>query len=1194
MDTGKIRSFAVAARERLIAGVDERLDALGFAADGSVPEGNRPVKVEGGVKFRGAVLPDPSFFGKWTRLESEIRHHDQHRRADQKTGREMVRDAAAYTWFNRLCAIRILEKRGFVPPVLAYAGSTDARTPALVAAMRAGEPQNHLSSDARARLDRIRFDDAKTTEQFAILVTAFCRANRVLHACFGSVLDYTDLLLPRDVLAPGGFVDALNDPDVISDDDWRRDELVGWLYQHYVSNRKQEVFDSFKAGKKAEAEDIPAATEIFTPNWIVKYMVENSLGRLAVENGLGGDFVTDWRYLVREGDGAAAPSLRVDSPEGLTFADLACGSGHILLEGFRLLMKVYAEAGYSRRQAIGRIFSENLLGIDLDPRARQLSQFALLLAAMDADPSFADAHVLPRVLDMEGTLGEGEYSRAEMGEVLSVQEDAVLDELCGAFALLAEAHNLGSLMKFGISERTRGVLAARVGELERAAAPEGLFSLSAKYLPSFRLILALTAHYAAITMNPPYMGAGNMNERLKKYLETNYKDGKNDLMTAFMMVADEHVQEGGRWAMINLPSWMFISSFENLRRNLVEKEQIASLVHNGRGVFGSDFGSVTFVIEKTKPCRKGLYRRLFKEHVQVRSPEAIHQLYLDPSYGRYEADQRSFAKIPGSPVAYWVGEKMIKAFEGDLINDGAYTVNGFTTGKNELFLRLWFEVSINKIGFTIPSLEAAKSSKLKWFPYNKGGEYRKWYGNNDFVVNWYNDGKDIKEFGHLVPRSLKFQFKEAVSWSKISAGLPAFRIKSTGTMFDVAGLSLISKGQINNVLYLSLLNSVVAQRCLEFLSPTMNFETGHVAAIPFRIQDSSQIEKNVADLIALSRADWDEHETSWDFKVNPLVANGRGRTVEAAYRELAETWRARTQRMKDLEEENNRLFIDAYGLQDELSPKVPLNRISLTCNPWYRYGVKEEENGKSCRVDSSAALEARLRTDTVKELVSYAVGCLMGRYSLEVAKEVASDKCLVAREGVVTNHYPLATSHYPLATILPVMAGETAFSDNAPDRVKEFIKAAFGEAHLTDNLNFIEAALGTSLEAYLAKDFWNDHKRTYRNRPIYWLFRSKKGAFQALAYLHRMDAYTASKVRNGYLLPHIEFLRGRIAAESARGAELTAAERTRLKKMQQALAECLEYDGRLHVVADRMQAIDLDDGVVVNYAKFGDVLARIK
>ena len=367
MDTTSIRNFAVAARERLIAGVDERLNMLGFDADGNIPEENRPVRIEGGAKFRGEVLSDTSFFEKWTKLASDVRHR----------GRKEVRDAVAYTWFNRFCAIRIMAKRGFISPVLEYVGNKDARTPAIVASMRAGEQQK-LFPDERGRLDRIRFDDTKTTEQFAILVMAFCRNNDVIRKCFGRPVDYTDLLLPYDILSPGGFVDALNDPETITDEDYQKDELIGWLYQYYISARKQEVFDSFKDGKKAEAEDIPAATEIFTPNWIVKYMVENSLGRLAIENGLGGDFTAGWKYLVREDENLDDSYLRIDSPEDISFADVACGSGHILLEGFRHLLEIYDEAGYSRRQAVECIFSKNLLGIDLDARARQLSQFPKL------------------------------------------------------------------------------------------------------------------------------------------------------------------------------------------------------------------------------------------------------------------------------------------------------------------------------------------------------------------------------------------------------------------------------------------------------------------------------------------------------------------------------------------------------------------------------------------------------------------------------------------------------------------------------------------------------------------------------------------------------------------------------------------------------------------------------------------------
>ena len=608
MDTTSIRNFAVTARERLIAGVDERLNMLGFDADGNVSEENRPVRIEGGAKFRGEVLSDTSFFDKWTKLASDVRHR----------GRKEVRDAVAYTWFNRFCAIRIMAKRGFISPVLEYVGNKDARTPAIVASMRAGEQQK-LFPDERGRLDRIRFDDTKTTEQFAILVMAFCRNNDVIRKCFGRPVDYTDLLLPYDILSPGGFVDALNDPETITDEDYQKDELIGWLYQYYISARKQEVFDSFKDGKKAEAEDIPAATEIFTPNWIVKYMVENSLGRLAIENGLGGDFTAGWKYLVREDENLDDSYLRIDSPEDISFADVACGSGHILLEGFRHLLEIYDEAGYSRRQAVECIFSKNLLGIDLDARARQLSQFALLMAAMSIDRSFGDAKVMPRVLDMEDTLEEGTYSRAEIAELLSVQDDSVLNELCEAFALLTQAHNLGSIMKFDVSERTRGILSVKVGELEKVAednaASDELFDLASKYLPSLRLILALTARYSALAMNPPYMGSGNMNVALSDYVKDEYPNAKADLFSVFMEVATARCMKGGRVGMITMQSWMFLSSFEALRRKLLEEKTILSMAHLGAHAFDSIGGEVTqtttFILANEHlPGYEGTYFRL--------------------------------------------------------------------------------------------------------------------------------------------------------------------------------------------------------------------------------------------------------------------------------------------------------------------------------------------------------------------------------------------------------------------------------------------------------------------------------------------------------------------------------------------------------------------------------------------------------
>lgn len=578
---------------------------------------------------------------------------------------------------------------------------------------------------------------------------------------------------------------------------------------------------------------------------------------------------------------------------------------------------------------------------------------------------------------------------------------------------------------------------------------------------------------------------------------------------------------------------------------------------------------------------------------------------------RFRASAENFAKIPGSPIAYWVGEKMIKAFEERKLNMVARAAIGIITGKNDWYVRRWSEVSNNDFAHMGLSRDKAAGSSFKWFPYAKGGEFRRWYGNFDYVVNWENDGERMRTtltadgkrtLGHNF--NLDRIFNLGVSWTVISIGEPSFRIVPLGFLFDAAAGICQSKGCVSNEIILAFLNTPVASCALECINPTINLHPGYLDALPFKcVEGTGQI---VEELISLSRSDWDEYETSWDFKANPLVREAMDEAQSTVDRELTTTHSPLTTlwervfsrrmecaaRMKELEEENNRLFIAAYGLEDELTPDVAWKDVSLTGNPFYRYKVDAAD--AAGRVPPELA--ARACADTMRELISYGIGCLMGRYSL------AKEGLVLASQGeTMADYWKKVDSGEGLTTIspdddgiIPVVAGETAFTDNAPQRIIDFIRVAFGEGNLTANLNFIEAALGMTLEDYLAKEFWTDHKRMYKNRPIYWLFRSKKGAFQALVYLHRMDAYTVSKIRTAYLLPHIEFLRGRIAAESARGAELTAKERARLKKMQQAMEECLEYEGRLHVVADRMEAIDLDDGVLANYAKFGDVLAKLK
>ncbi len=1146
INLNKVGEFAKRARRDLMEGVDAALAKLGFTD--KVPDA--PIQIQGGWTYRGELIDDVEFGGRWQRLKAFIEHEED--------GRMAAVERAAYTWFNRLAAIRILEKRNLVPPQLEWA-DRDAHVPAIVHRMRTGRGTPKLTSGENAALSRVRNDPAKTREQFAILVGAFCRGTPILQAAFGEIEDWTMLLVPPNLLAEGGLVDCLNDAALLSDDDYRQDELIGWLYQYYIAERHDEVYDGFKKNKKAGANEIPAATQIFTPNWIVKHLVENTLQP--------------------DKDGY---------PEKARFMDPCCGSGHILLEWFRHLLPAYEDLGYSKKEAIKLILTQNIIGIDIDPRARQLSAFALLLAAAKEDASFADAHVQPRVFDTVSL--PADIAPAAVATALGVTRGKETAEISTALAIVRKGGDtIGSLLKLNISPATRELAETR---LATVADSEMQHSLG--------VVLALTASYSALVTNPPYLGADKLKVPVKEYLEKHYKDGKSDLMTAFMVFASEHVKDGGRWGMINLPSWMFIGSFEDLRRKLVENEQIVNLVHNGRGVFGSDFGSVTFVFQKTKPYGKGLYRRLFKEHVQVRSLETIHQLFLDPDYGRYEADQREFSKIPGSPIAYWVSEQMIKAFENQPLIEIGAPRQGLATGCNPLFVRNWHEVSVDRVCFCCRGRIESVTSKKHWFPYNKGGEFRKWYGNQEFLVDWENDGIKIRSFtddnGKLRsrPQNLDTYFQESVSWSKISSGAPAFRFFPVGFIYDVAGTSIFTTDKTIQLFLLGFCNSTVAVAILKVLSPTMNFEVGHIASLPILIAscERAAIETNVKDLITLSSSDWNEYETSWDFKANPLVALAREYgtdhvSLEAVWGRLFERRMDAAAKMKALEEENNRLFIDAYGLADELSPEVAWKDVSLTGNPFYRY----KTDGQA---PVPAELEARACGDAMRELLSYGMGVLMGRYSL------GRDGLLLASQGETMADFNERVgadcSIMPDEDgIIPAIALDGGiFTDNLLHRMREFLSAAFGKDALPGNLNFIEAALGCKIDKYLTDKFFDDHVKTYSKTPIYWLYKSPKGYFKVFAYMHRMTGATAGLIRNKYLLPYIAHLERCLASESAKGSALTTAERKRVKEIEKAIEDCRQYDLALHDIAEQSIAIDLDDGVAVNWEKFKTVLARLR
>ena len=956
MDTNRLKRFATEARNKIRQGVVNKLLTLGFNAAGEADE--FPRQLQGSTLFRGQQLEE-TFYDKWIALYEAI----------QKQGLKEIYEEVAYTWFNRFVAIRILQMNGFIDRVLVF-DNPDIRVPHIVTEARQGRFPA-LSASEQLRLRNIITDPTKTYEQFVILITAFCHATPILNRCFGSINDYTELLLPNDILEEGGFVDMLNHSEFITEEDYKTTELLGWLYQFYIAERKDEVFASFKKGKKAEADDIAPATQIFTPNWIVKYMVENTLGRIYLDNNPDSDLQEQMPYLVEKAEGNEEAIYHYDQLEDLRVIDPACGSGHILLEAFDLLYTMYLDEFYSREEAISAIFEHNLVGIDLDTRARQLATFALLLKACQRDDSFLDAHSLPRVLDMpvcnrytwRDTSGHFDtcYGLASCSKP---------DELDEAFQLMEQAATLGSVMKFAISEDTRVYLQACVARYEAKPQFDKAFE---PLIHGFRIILALTDQYAAVVANPPYMGGGNMNEVLSDYVKKNYVDSKSDLFSVFMTVAENMLATKGKYGMINMQSWMFLSSFEKLRTHILSKLHIDSMLHLGPRTFDELSGEVVqntaFVISKHEPLEEGgTYYRLIEGN-NCREKEA---LFLSHRCGNEDGNriyypnvsQKNFEKIPGSPVGYWVSPKIQEIFASNLALSAVCSpTQGLATADNARFLRLWFEVSQSRIGFGFENAASAARSQKKWFPCNKGGSFRKWYGNQEFLVNWENDGFEIKNFkdskGKLLsrPQNTKFYFMDAISWSSVSSSLiTSFRYFPKGFIFDHAACNIFTDNPIE---FLAYLNTNLVREFTNVINPTLNMFNGAIGKLPFlNIKDTNNITNQN---ISISKQDWDAHETSWDFQKNPLLAiNGEDCLNELTWVKEIEKFKTGKevhilcggidifpQKLEDIiriyktkwehlfyqlhanEEELNRQFIDIYGLQDELTPDVPLDEVTI-------------------------------------------------------------------------------------------------------------------------------------------------------------------------------------------------------------------------------------------------------------------------
>ena len=1182
MDTNKLKKFATEARNRLKAGIAAKIITLGFDKNGRVPDHMHPQLMQGGSLWNGR-LETEGFYHQWQALYSRV----------QQKGIKEVYEEAAYTWFNRLVAIRILQKNSLIEPVLSYVD--EARTPRIVDEARMGRmPQ--MQERQRQLLKELLDDDSKTTEQFAILVTAFCHENPILSRCFGAMSDYTELLLPNDILTEGGFIDMLNHTEFITDDDFRSPELIGWLYQFYISERKDEVFA--KKGK-FEADEIPAATQIFTPNWIVKYMVQNTIGRIYLDNNPSAapEFKPKWKYLVEPSEPTPKDSIyRFKELTELLTGDLACGSGHILNECFDLFYDLYIYEGYSRKEAIENIFFWNLRGVDLDTRAKQLATFALMLKACQKDASFADAHILPHVLSMPTPIPQEQVADRLQQFFRETPSRQQLTDLTAAFELMQDAESLGSIMKFDVAESTLLSIQQTLNYWQHEQfVPEEVEDI----LPAMELILTLTDKYAALVMNPPYMGGGNMNETLSSYVKRNYEEGKADLFSTFMLLAIDRLADNGKYGMINMHSWMFLSSFEKLRRSLLENEHIDSLLHLGPRTFDELSGEVVqnaaFVVSKTNTQKvyngesnSGTYFRL----VDGKNCSDKERMFLDAQVNHIEkiyylnVEQSNFEKIPGCPIGYWVNNSFVRSFANPPLGESIVSSPGIRTGRDNIFIREWFEVSFENI--LLNGEKEIDLFKADWFPITRGGERRRWYGNLSAVIYGANGFAKVKEIcNDYRLRDSAYYFKEGITWTMISSGKPTFRVCPKGVLFGNGGPTLYTQQSLGALA--SILNTIVANYYYSLLNPTINYTKSDIEKLPILdIINKTEVESLAKTNISISKLDWDSHETSWDFEANPLVALRNEKVaqgnLESSFRlsdfvkEFETQWTERFMQLHQNEEELNRQFISIYGLEDELTPDVPLDEITIL----QQGEISIVNNGLEWHEDV-----------LMKQLISYAVGVWMGRYKL-------GQKGLHIAHPNPTNKelqpywYGGVQVYIDEDGLIPVLPQSSPFDDNLSSRISDFIRITFGEDKLTENLNYIEQKLGLSIDQYVQKDFWKDHKKMYQNRPIYWLFSSRKGAFKCLAYMHRMNAYTAERVRSNYLLPYIEFLQNQIGELDNRAAALSTAENRKLQNFQKALDECREYHERLQVIAEQAIAFDLDDGVVVNYAKYGDVLAKIK
>ena len=1200
MDKPAIKKFAVWARNKLIADTKYRAGLVGVtetAVAEPLPQSNET------VQFFDVGLPQPyriegDAVTQRQRFVAEL-NKETAKQGSYTAAYQTVVDKVAYTWFNRLIAVRYMEVNDLLPSRTRVLSSADGRA----------EPQI-VTSPFDAVLDYTPAEqqqivtlknDNKLDEAFRLLFLKQCAAlGDCLPRLFEQVDDYMPLLLALSFTDKDGVVCHLvND---IPESDWQDAvQIVGWLYQYYNTEPKEQVFANLKKNIKISAENIPAATQLFTPDWIVRYMVENSLGRLWSEGHPDFD-KSEWKYYLDEAPQEPQVAQQLAelrkgyaalTPEDIKCIDPCMGSGHILAYLFDVLMQIYRSAGYTDRDAAASIVEHNLYGLDIDDRAAQMAYFVVMMKGCHYDSRFLRRHLNPHVYAIQES---GELTTDALGR-LGKQESTARALLDG----FKNAKEYGSILQPKVTLAELDTLQEQLREVD-GASDMGSFTdqfvagqLLRVLCPLVEQARMLVQKYDVVVTNPPYMGSSGMNAKLSDYVKKFYPDSKSDLFAVFIEHGNEMVKRAGFNCMVTMQSWMFLSSFEKMRVNALQTKTITNLMHMENMVMGIAFGTAVTVFQNVAVHGyKGTYNQIKLQDIENDVPKQF-----PVSGNRFaQVSTDNFSKIPGKPLAYWVSNEMLRSFADFApLGDNYPICIGMRTGDDERFLRAWYEVPFTKIGIGYKSASEFTEQHRKWVPYNKGGEYRKWYGNNILVVNWENNGLEIKDNTRRKYPQLgdnlnwkitneKHYFKEGITWGTISSGAASFRAYGCGFIFSTKGSAIIVAGRQRQHL-LCFLNSKIAYSMLKVLSPTVGFDVGYIGSIPYRTpkEKSAEIVENYYKKnVDFAKKDWDSFETSWDFAEHPLVkwsrqlrdATSIGATMAYFYNgERPEVscpvelcyllWQGecndRFAKLKANEEKLNRIFIDIYGLQDELTPEVEDKDVT----------VRRADLGRD-----------------IRSLISYAVGCIFGRYSL--------DKPGLAYAGGKWDDSKYTTFIPDADNVLPI-TDEEYFTDDIVGRFVEFVKVVYGTDTLEDNLAFIAKALGVKgtspravIRNYFLNGFYADHVKIYQKRPIYWLYDSgKQNGFKALIYMHRYNADTSGLVRADYLYKMEQVYESEIARMDdaiANGASREVAQATKRKeKLVKQLKECKDYDDRLGHIALARIPIDLDDGVKVNYDK---------